>query len=232
MNGHDDLIARHETILATQRRPRFILRATPTELNSIRLTRTRDEARWIADQIVQLEIFGPGLKNYDLIPTIAHGDYYYFFMGETDNPISYAKILNNGTFEYSAPAFTPIGFDVYPEMVFGYFLDFLGFSRALLRRFGYAAAFSVSIDLRNVGGVAARISNPSDWRPIAPNLITIPADVSVSESFIANQIDTNRLRWVLNRFISAVGISGHSQDTVLPGDWDARLNRFVSNPSA
>jgi hypothetical protein len=222
-----DLIAQHETILAAQRRPRFVLRAVP-DPGRIRLQRTREEALWIADRIVRLDIFAPGLKNYDLIPGIEHGDYYYFFMGEIDNPISSLRILGDGTLVYSAPAFTPVGFDVYPEMVLAYIVDFLSLCFDFYRQFNYAEPFKIEVQLINVAGVTARISQPGDWYPTPANLFRIERDVSVNDVIPSiNNFNRQRIQILLNRFFGRAGLPGRGDDANLPQSFLARLARLA-----
>jgi len=228
MNGSDDLIARHEAILAAQRRPRFVLRAVPEDVSQIHLQRTREEALWIADRIVQLNIFAPGLKNYDLIPGISHGDYYYFFMGEIDDPISSLRILGDGALVYSAPGFTPIGFDVYPEMIFAYILDFLSFCFDFYRHYGYELPFRLEIQLTNAAGVPARISQPGEWHPMPANLFRIAQDVSIDDVIPSvATFNRQRIQILLNRFFGRIGLPGRSDDANLPQFFLARLERLA-----
>lgn len=227
MNGLNDLIARHEAMLTSDRRPRFVLRAIPENLEAIRITKSREEARWIADRMIQLDIFAPGLKNYDLLPDADRGNFYYFFMGEADSPISFVKMLENGVFIYGAPAYTPIGFDIYPEMLLAYIVDFLSACSDLYRHSNYQAAFRVQIELQNVEGLSAKISQRTEWHPIAPAQLLIQEDVAIAEVFPSpGAIRVEQVRRLLNRFFSQIGLSGRSEDAPLPRDFESQLLRL------
>jgi hypothetical protein len=225
MNDIERQIANQEAMLTKDRQPRFILRAIPRSPKAVLVSRTKDEALWIADRIVQVDIFAPGLKNYDLIPNIDHGDYYYYFMGDADSPISFVKILSSGILIYGAPAFTPIGFDVYPEMILAYIPDFLSLCKDMYGHLQYKDAIQIQLGLNNVAGIFAKISRPAEWRPIVPAQIKIHDNIILAEIFQSAQtVAVAQVRRLLNRFFSAIGLPGRYDDTPLPRDFE---NQFL-----
>jgi len=233
MNGHGHIttpaeLEAHEAIVRGDSRPWFLLRAITEPSDAIRVPRMTSISNWLTKRIIHLDIFASGVKNYHLLPEGMGVNYYYYFMGEPGGPISFVKILPDASVLYGAPAFTPIGMDIYPEMLVPYLIDFTMFCRDLYGILQYKQGLKIQIALIHVGGRLRKVSNISEWRPIPPALVEIRDDVLIEENLdFANEADTGpALRRCLNRFLMQVGFP-RQEDSPLPPAVERKLSRLV-----
>ncbi|MFH1368328.1 MAG: hypothetical protein ABII64_04290 [Elusimicrobiota bacterium] len=172
---------------------------------------------WLSNEVIGLNFFAPGVKSYRLLPEGYSADFFYYYMGDSDRPISFIKLLKNGMVVCGVPAFSPLDTSevVRPEFVLGYCGDFCSIAKLIYKKINYSEKIEVVLALKNVAEKMIVVSN-----------IELATKANRSYYFKEDSIDitypvSNRdnlncdsLKVPINRFLTKCGIQRFDEDAL------------------